>query len=64
MRFLSLGVHKACATNLPIRLRNTIKTVAAAITTESQVKVWEELVYRLDVCRGQGKTKTLSAPLM
>lgn len=32
-------------------LRNRIETAVAAITNETLIKVWEELAYRLDVCR-------------
>jgi hypothetical protein len=32
-------------------LRNRIEAVVATITQETLTKVWEELAYRLDVCR-------------
>jgi hypothetical protein len=31
-------------------LRNRIEAAATTITQQTLIKVWEELVYRLDVC--------------
>lgn len=32
-------------------LRNRIEAIVATITPHTLIKVWEELAYRLDVCR-------------
>lgn len=51
MRFLPLGLHQGSWVRASAELRKRIEAAVATITEDTLINVWEELGYRLDLCR-------------